>query len=67
MNVTVPPYTQHVVIRTGREDWSSKIEDEEATLKTVGPDREGRSKGVNVAKVLKSLVGKGGKYHDVCI
>jgi len=51
---TVPPYTHHVVIRTGRDDWSSRIEDE----------KDGER--VNFAKALKGLVGPGGKYHDVC-
>lgn len=54
---TMPPYAQHVVIHTGKEDWSSRIEDE-AT-------RQGESGGSNLAKQLKGLVGKGGKYHDV--
>ena len=54
---TMPPYAQHVVIRTGRSDWSSKIEDE--------PDREGGE--VNFARELKQLVGRGGKFHDVGI
>ena len=67
MNETVPPYAQHIVIRTGREDWSSRIEDEETTLKSGLLQAEGKSKGVNVARVLKTLVGKGGKYHDVCM
>ena len=48
---TMPPYAQHVVIRTGNNDWSSKIEDEP---------------GVNFARILKTLVGRGGKFHDVC-
>ena len=48
---TMPPYAQHVVIRTGRNDWSSKIEDEP---------------GVNFARELKMLVGRSGKFHDVC-
>ena len=53
---TMPPYAQHVVIRTGKNDWSSKIEDE--------PDMVG---GVNFARELKALVGRGGRFHDVCI
>ena len=55
---TVPPYAQHVVISTGRNDWSSRIEDEPATL---GPERGGD----NFARTLKELVRRGGKYHDV--
>lgn len=58
LNGTMPPYAQHVVIRTGRADWSSRIEDEVATLgEGIG--------GGNLAKSLKALVGRGGKYHDV--
>lgn len=58
LNGTMPPYAQHVVIRTGRTDWSSKIEEEGHTLgKEIG--------GGNLAASLKGLVGKGGKYHDV--
>ena len=53
---TMPPYAQHVVIRTGKNDWSSKIEDE--------PDMVGR---VNFARELKMLVGRDGRFHDVCI
>ena len=56
----MPPYAQHVVIRTGRNDWSSKIEDE--------PDMVGGDiGGVNFARGLKGLVGRGGKFHDVGI
>ena len=54
----MPPYAQHVVIRTGRSDWSSKIEDEH---NGVGGG------GVNFARELKNLVGRGGKFHDVGI
>ena len=51
----MPPYVQHVVIRTGKGDWSSKIEDE--------VEVEG---GTNFAKGLKALVGRGGRLFDVC-
>lgn len=58
MDGTMPPYAQHVVIRTGRTDWSSKIEDEPDTLgEQVG--------GGNLARRLKALVGRGGELHDV--
>ena len=56
----MPPYAQHVVIRTGNNDWSSKIEDEPDTM---GTD----TGGVNFARELKRLVGRGGKFHDVGI
>ena len=47
---TAPPYTKHVVISTGRDNWASRIEDEE---------------GPNFAKGLKALLGRDGKFHDV--
>ena len=53
---TMPPYARHVVIRTGKSNWSSKIEDE--------PEIGG---GWNFARALKGLVGRGGKLHDVSI
>lgn len=60
LNNTMPPYAQHVVIRTGRTDWSSKIEEEQHTLgEEIG--------GGNLAKSLKGLVGRGGEFHDVSI
>ena len=55
---TMPPYAQHVVIRSGRSDWSSRIENDKHTL---GPGFGGG----NLARSLKDLVGRGGKYHDV--
>lgn len=47
---TAPPYNQHVVISTGRDDWASRIEDGE---------------GSNLAKGLKELLGRNGEFHDV--
>lgn len=61
---TMPPYAQHVVIRTGRDDWSSRIEDDATTL---GPGVARSLEGGNLAKSLKGLVGRGGKYHDVSL
>ena len=49
---TKPGYAQHIVICTGRDDWPSRIEDEE---------------GPNLAKELKALLGPKGRFHDVCI
>ena len=57
---TMPRYTKHVVIRTGRDDWASRIEDE-----NLGPDENG--KDVNLARELKALIGPKGKYFNVCI
>jgi hypothetical protein len=43
-------YAEHVLISTGRDDWKSKIEDED--------------EGVLVRKMKKLLL-KNGKYSDV--
>lgn len=51
----MPPYAQHVVVRTGRDDWGSKIEDEDVGV-------EGTA--VNFARSLKGLVGRGGRFFD---
>lgn len=59
LNGTMPPYAQHVVVHTGRKDWGRKIEEEEE-------EGEGGS-GVNFARRLKGLVGRGGDYFDVCL
>ena len=50
MNGTMAAYAEQVLISTGRSDWKSRIEDDEA--------------GVMVRQ-LKSLLGQGGKYSDV--
>ncbi len=60
----MPPYAQHVVISTGRDDWSSRIEDEPSTL---GLRVRGGLGGGNLARTLKGLVGKGGRFHDVSV
>ena len=49
---TMPPYTQHVVIRTGQNDWNSRI-------------HTGMSKQAYLARGLKRLTGLDGKFHDV--
>ena len=54
----VPRYVQHVVVRTGRDDWGSKIEDEDVGVGGTG---------MNFARSLKGLVGRGGKFFDVCM
>ncbi|EHK41828.1 hypothetical protein TRIATDRAFT_250955 [Trichoderma atroviride IMI 206040] len=43
-------YSEHVVVCTGKDDWLSKIEDENS--------------GDNLAADLKELFGRGGKYTD---
>ena len=54
----MPPYAQHVVISTGRDDWGRKIEEEDGSV-------EGES-GTNFARSLRDRVGRGGKWFDVC-
>lgn len=53
LNGVMPGYAEHVLICTGQEDWTSKIEDENA--------------GDNLAADLKELFGRGGKYTDVSV
>jgi len=65
LNGTMPPYAQHVVIHTGRNDWSSRIEDEAEEM--AGEQAGGGVRRRNLAKALKGLVGRGGKFHDVCL
>ena len=62
MHNTMPPYAQHVIIRTGKDNWSKRIEDELSQLES---EVRGSLGGSNLAKRLKDMVGKGGKYHDV--
>ena len=59
LNGTMPPYAQHVVISTGRDDWGRKIEDEDGSV-------EG-GEGINFARSLRDRLGRGGKWFDVCI
>ena len=54
----MPPYAQHVVVNTGRKDWGSRIEEEEESVE---------GSGVNFARRLKGLVGRGGDYFNVCM
>lgn len=54
----MPPYAQHVVVMTGRDDWGSKIEEEDEGVEGTG---------VNFARSLKGLVGRGGEFHNVCM
>ena len=60
--MTIPPYSRHVVIKTGRDDWASRIEDEESSV--LGDVEEGKPRA-NLAKSLKALIGPGGKYYNV--
>ena len=45
-------YAEQVVVCTGKDDWSSRIEEENA--------------GDNLVADVKELVGRGGKFADVC-
>ena len=54
LNGSMAPYAQHVVISTGKSDWTSRIED----------DGQGTSWG-DLGRQLKAMLGRGGKYSDV--
>ncbi len=45
------PYAEQVLICTGKDDWTSKIEEENS--------------GDNLAADIKELVGRGGVFADV--
>jgi hypothetical protein len=51
LNGNISNYAQHVLVCTGKDDWSSRIEEDNA--------------GDNLAADLKELLGRGGKYTDV--
>lgn len=51
LNGVMAGYAEQVLICTGHDDWSSKIEDDNA--------------GDNLAADLKELIGRGGQYSDV--
>ncbi|CRG88770.1 leucyl-tRNA synthetase [Talaromyces islandicus] len=53
LNATMAPYTQQILVSTGKPDWTSRIED----------DGEGESWG-DLIRGIKSLFGRGGKYAD---
>lgn len=50
---TMAPYTEQVLLATGKEDWTSNLEDDS------GPTAD-------FVKGLKSIIGKGGEAFDVC-
>lgn len=54
LNGSMAPYKQQVVISTGKSDWTSRIED----------DGQGTPWG-DLARKLKAMLGRGGKYSDV--
>jgi hypothetical protein len=47
------PYTEQVLLATGKEDWTSNLEDDS------GPTAD-------FVKGLKGIIGKGGEAFDVC-
>lgn len=47
---TMPVYHQHIVIPTGRTDWTSRIEDDE---------------GLGIIKELKDMLGPKGEFANV--
>lgn len=51
LNGLISNYAQQVLICTGKDDWPSKIEDDNS--------------GDNLAADLKELIGRGGVYNDV--
>jgi (2Fe-2S) ferredoxin len=53
LNGTMAAYAEQVLICTGKDDWMSRIEEENA--------------GDNLAADIKELLGRGGVYRDVCI
>lgn len=53
LNGAVAGYAEHVLVCTGRDDWPSRIEDEDG--------------GDNLAADLKELFGRGGVYSDVSL
>ena len=50
LNNTIPTYTEQVIISTGKGDWPSRIEDDPNSA---------------LARELRGLLGKGGRYSDV--
>ncbi|KAI1615822.1 Sucraseferredoxin-like protein [Exophiala viscosa] len=53
LNGTMSPHAQHLVVSSGRSDWTSKIEDEKETAAW------GR-----FTADIKGLLGRGGEFHD---
>lgn len=53
LNGLMPAYQQHVLVCTGKDDWPSKIEDEDG--------------GENLAADLRGYFGRGGSLSDVSL
>ncbi|OCT45660.1 sucrase/ferredoxin-like family protein Fmi1 [Cladophialophora carrionii] len=54
LNGTISAHSQHLIISTGRSDWTSRIEDE----------RENGTSWGKVVGDLKALLGRKGEFHD---
>jgi hypothetical protein len=52
LNGTMGAYSEQVLVCTGKDDWLSRIEEENS--------------GDNLAADIKELLGRGGVYSDVC-
>jgi hypothetical protein len=52
LNGTMAAFSEQVLICTGKDDWLSRIEEENS--------------GDNLAADIKELLGRGGIYSDVC-
>jgi hypothetical protein len=52
LNGLISNYSQHVLVCTGKDDWPSRIEEDNS--------------GDNLAADLRELVGPRGKFSDVC-
>jgi hypothetical protein len=53
LNGLISNYAEHVLVCTGQNDWSSRIEEDNS--------------GDNLAADLKELIGRGGTYSDVSL
>lgn len=53
LNGLISSYAQQVLVCTGKDDWSSRIEED--------------NNGDNLAADLKELMGRGGTYSDVSL
>lgn len=51
LNGLISNYAQHVLVCTGKDDWTSRIEEDNG--------------GDNLAADLRELIGRGGKFSDV--
>lgn len=56
LNGSMSPYAQHLLVSTGRKDWTSKIENERDTAPW------GR-----FISDMKAALGRGSEFHDVCL